>query len=48
MIYSEAFKIVEGTNILFIPSNAAKSNTLYFIETVNGNDVSIKAKVFKL
>lgn len=48
MIYSEAFKIVEGTNILFIPSNAAKSNKLYFIETVNGNDVSIKAKVFKL
>ncbi|MGZ3925154.1 MAG: hypothetical protein ACXVBJ_15385, partial [Flavisolibacter sp.] len=30
VIYSETFKIVEGSNILFIPSNTVKRNMLYF------------------
>jgi hypothetical protein len=47
IVYSRKTRIIEGMNILSVPSNQLTGKRVYFIETVNKESFCLKAKVFQ-
>jgi hypothetical protein len=46
-VYSQRTRIIEGLNILSVPSNQITGKRIYYVETVNKELFSLKAKILR-